>query len=152
MTPLAGDRVPLRPVVAGGDDRRERLALGAAVAVLLEQAPGDVAFAAADEALADDDRQREVDDRRGGADGLDLGRLLDDAQTAHALPHVLEAAAVGAAQRPIVGVREGAGLVAQGAAGAEALRRRGRRVGEQVRRRPVSTSSNAATSSCTCSK
>ena len=50
--PLTGDRVGVGGVIAGGDDRRERLVLGAAAVVLLAQSPGDLAFGAAGQALA----------------------------------------------------------------------------------------------------
>ncbi len=122
----------LGAVVAGGDDGRERLVLGAAVVELLAQPPGDLALGAPDEALGDDDGEGEVDERRGAADGLDLGRLLDHAQARHAPAHVPEAAAVGAAQGTEVGIRERPGLIAEGAVRAESLGRGRRRLREQI--------------------
>jgi len=127
-----GDGVGLGAVLAGGDDGRERLALGAAVVVLLEEAPGDLGLRTPDEAFADDHGEGEVDDRRGVTDGLDLGRLLDDAQPRHAAADVTQAAVVGAAQGAVTGVADGGGLVAERAAAAHALAHGGGRVGEQV--------------------
>ena len=63
--PLAGDGVRLGAVVAGGDDRREGLALGAQAVVLGAQVPRHVRLAAAHEAAGHDRGERLVGHRPG---------------------------------------------------------------------------------------
>ena len=77
---VARHGVRARAVLGGGDDRRERDALGAAPAHRDLEVERDVALGAADDAGADDLLEGLVGELRGGADELDLGLVLDRAQ------------------------------------------------------------------------
>ena len=122
----------LRAVVSGRDDRRERLTLGAASVVLLEQAPGDLGLGTADKALADDHAEGEVDEGRGSCHRLDFDGLLHHAQARDVPARVAQAAAMGAPQTAVLGVGHGSRLIAQRESLADALARRLDAVLQQV--------------------
>ena len=68
----------LGTVVAGGDDRREGLALGTAPVILGEQIPGHVGLAATHQAARHNGGQSLVGDGRGAAHDAYLVGILDD--------------------------------------------------------------------------
>ena len=104
----ARDGVGQRAVRPGGDDGRERLALGAESVQLLLDLPGDIRLGAAGQAPRHDGAQRLDGDVARPPDGGDLGGVLDLAQARHAALHVSEPAAMQTPQGPVVGVAEGA--------------------------------------------
>ena len=65
---------------AGRDDRRERRRLGPAPAHRRLEVERDVALGAAHQPALEDLLERRVRERGGGADGVELGRVLDQAQ------------------------------------------------------------------------
>ena len=121
--PLAGQRVRLGAVVAGGDDGGERLALRPQAVVLGLQVPGHVALGAADEPARDHALQPLVGDRGRAAQDGDLLLVLDRAEQRDALAHVTQGTRVQAAQLAVGGVTELRPLIPEAGARAEHAQR-----------------------------
>ena len=122
-SPVAISRSPgmacrLCPVRTGGDDRRERLVLGAQAVVLGAQVPGDVCLGAPHEAAADDRRNASSVTRGGTAHRCQLRVVFDGAQEGHAVADVAQPARMAAAQDPVAGVAQMRPLITED--GAEA--------------------------------
>ena len=108
---LAGQRVRLGAVVAGGDDRAEGLALRPQAVVLGLQVPRHVALRAADKAASGDEADGLVGHRPGPAHQRDLGLILHGTQQRHTLAHISEPALVHTAQASVGGVAQLSSLV-----------------------------------------
>ena len=108
---LAGQRVRLGAVIAGGDDGAEGLALRPEAVVLGLQVPGHVALGAACQAASHDEAHGLVRDRGRPPQDRDLRLVLDRAQQRDVLAHVAQPAAVHPAQPAVGGVAELGALV-----------------------------------------